>query len=542
MTAAKKIMTAAVLAVLAFALCIAFAACGDDKPSGGGSTNTGGSRPTQDVDPYVTAVTVTRNPYKSEYLTGEKIDLNGLKFDATWILDGEEEVIDMVAADLDGYTPGRNDILTTDMTKVECVIGGFTFEIAITVSEQQADTPIADEYAPLVISREVSTNSTTSLKKNGADAEEDIVYGHRIYSAENLTSYALRGGKGTRLIIKGGGLTGDGTAKRIKVHYIFKNGGSSAFTFRYYYNNDGEIGCTPMIRLAAGEVRTTDFVVDMSEAGTSQPWADIQLGLDYYNDGEIIVGGYIAEEFTGDTRELSLENACFADGTTAKMLSEGDPLPETELAEEGKEFLGWYDATDPGNRYFADENGDVDFSMPARDTRLAPIVRMTEYADVSLKPRKTSSGSVPEVYYADNNKTAAGEADYSSDGYSETNVLYTLYAAENGTDIVSGCGNHLGNNFERDRLVRLTVTWKSGGALSFRHWIDFKSNDRYVRALSEAVLTVSGDSPSASAYFVIPKDYTVNENNEAGFHMQLLEELTENTSFEMTCEYAYISE
>ena len=542
MKTAKKLAMTFVIALTLLVLAVTLTACGESGGNNGGADKPQGGRPTQDVDPYVKAVEIVDMPYKTEYLTGDKVDLSGLKFNATWILDGEEEVIEMVAADLDGYTPGRNDALTTDNTEVECVIGGYTFTIAITVSEQQADTPIADEYTPLVISKEVSPNSSASLKNNGQAATEDIVYNHRIYAAENLTSFDLRGGKGTRLIVKGGGLTGDNTAKRVKVHYIFKNGGNSEFTFRYYYDNNGEIGYTPMIRLEAGEVRTVEFVVDMSGTGTSQPWTNIQIGLDYYKDGKIIVGGYEVEEFVGGTYELALDGATFADGTTEKMLAPGDTLPETVLAAAGKEFLGWYDVTDPGKRYFADAEGNIEFSMPEDDIRLAPIVRMTEYANVSLKPRTTSGGSVPEVYYANNNKEAAGSANYSSYGYSETNVLYTLNAAASGTDIVSGCGNHLGNNFKQDRLVKLTVTWKSGGAVSFRHWIDFKEDDQYVRALSDVTLTVSSENQTATAYFVVPKDYSVNENNEAGFHMQLLEELTEETSFAMTCEYAYITE
>ena len=545
MKTAKKIMTAVVLAVISFALCVAFVACGKTETTGGGQTNTGGGRPTQDVDPYVTAVSVTREPYKTEYLSGEKVDLDGLKFDATWMLDGEEEVIDMVAADLDGYTPGRNDALTTDVTKVECVIGGFTFEIAITVTEQQADTPAADEFAPLAISTKVSGDSTTDVKSDGSVYGTDIVYGHRIYDGSNLYEFAVDGKIDSSLRIQGGGLSGKrAESARTKVHYIFSNTGSANVAFRYYYEADGMSGSTtPTIRLRPGETTTIDFVVDTDKIEESvSPWVTLRLA-DNANNARLTIGAYEVCELEAGSYELALDGAEFADGTTEKLLAPGDPLPETALADEGKEVLGWYDVTDPGNRYPIGVDGEIAFTMPEDDVRLAPIVRLTEYASASLKPRKTSGGSVPEVYYADDTKTEAGKANYSTDGYTETKVLYTLYAADGDSDIVSGCGNHIGNNFDRDRVVKLTVTWKSGDTLSFRHWLDYEYNNEFVRAMTEDDITVGADNTTAVVYFIVTRDYVVNNvNGETSFHMQLLGDLTQETSFEMTCEYAYISE
>lgn len=545
MKTVKKLAMMLVIAATLLVLAVTLAACGESGGSSGGTDKPQGGRPTQDVDPYVKAVEIVNLPYKTEYLTGEKTDLSGLKFNATWILDGEEEVIEMVAADLDGYTPGRNDALTTDITEVECIIGGYTFSIAITVSEQQADIPVTDMYTPLRMETTVSGSSTTNVKNNGRVYGTDIVYDHVIYDGSGLYEYDVDGKIDSQLRIQGNYLYGKQERNvRTKVHYLFSNTGSGTIAFRYYYEMSGINGMTtPTIRLDSGETVTIEFVVDTDKyAESTRPWVVVRLA-DNASAGKLVIGAYEMCEFDAGTYELALDGATFADGTTEKMLAAGEGLPDIAPLGENKELIGWYDVTDPGNRYIAGEGGAINFTMPEDDLRLAPIVRKTEYADVSLKPRTTSGGKVPEVYIANNTSEAGGTANYSTDGYSETNVLYTLYAAAAGTDIVSGCGNHIGNNFERDRVVKLTVTWKSGGNVSFTHWLDYEFNNEYVRAMTTADITVSEDAPTAVVYYVVTRDYVVNNSNtEAGFHMRLIEELTEDTSFEMTCEYAYISD
>ena len=110
---------------------IAFFGFGCAKTPGGDSSSSSGDKKTNN-DPFVTAVEITSKPEKTEYFAGEKFSPRGLKFNATWNIDGEVEIIDMTYSDCESYTH-KGEGLTKDVSKITFTIGGFNFDVPITV-------------------------------------------------------------------------------------------------------------------------------------------------------------------------------------------------------------------------------------------------------------------------------------------------------------------------------------------------------------------------------------------------------------------------
>ena len=76
MKTAKKLAMTFVIALTLLVLAVTLTACGESGGNNGGADKPQGGRPTQDVDPYVKAVEIVDMPYKTEYLTGDKVDLS----------------------------------------------------------------------------------------------------------------------------------------------------------------------------------------------------------------------------------------------------------------------------------------------------------------------------------------------------------------------------------------------------------------------------------------------------------------------------------
>lgn len=89
-----------------------------------------------DRDPFVKSVTIISQPKKTTYFEGDYFEPKGLVFNAVWDIDGEEELIeDMTSSDCDSFSH-KNIPLKKEDTKVTYTIGGFSFDISITVNEK----------------------------------------------------------------------------------------------------------------------------------------------------------------------------------------------------------------------------------------------------------------------------------------------------------------------------------------------------------------------------------------------------------------------
>ena len=89
-----------------------------------------------DRDPFVKSIEIVSLPKKTSYFSGDIFEPRGLVFDAIWDIDGEEELVeDMTASDCDSYTL-KNTPLTVNDSKVTFTIGGFNFDIDISVKEK----------------------------------------------------------------------------------------------------------------------------------------------------------------------------------------------------------------------------------------------------------------------------------------------------------------------------------------------------------------------------------------------------------------------
>lgn len=557
-----KIIIGLLLAGLCFALCLPLAACGNTSGNGGGNGGGGtdGSGLPTGLDPYVLSVEITHMPHKTAYIAGEKFSPFGLAFNSKWNVDGEEIVIDMNYSDCDSYTP-REEPLTTEHTKVVFTLEGFEFEVPITVEAGQPDLPIEDlGYRKLAISTNVDGGSSSSIKEKGRyDPEATIVYGHAIY--KGITTFKVAGNLENKpryrtLNIQGGGLAGtkpytdaegltvtpDGYGKRTKVHYLFKNVGKNPVTFRLYYDSNGSIGASKIMRLTADEVTATEFIVETDKApgNKSDPWLKVEL-LANTNETSLAIAGYDAGKLATGVYELALENAALSDGTTAVDLAEGAALPEgiAFAKKTGDTFMGWYNVYDPAEKWLADTEGKVNFKMPAHDLLLRPLITTTGYQAVSLKPRTTGGGKRPEIHNNKDNE-ARGEADYTSDGFSEEKVKYTIYRQEKGYKVFSGNGNHFGNEDGYDRLFKLTFRRVSGD-IDFRYWVDFNYEKYLVKSLTSVEVRLNEAHDRAEVYIVIPKGLPVNGNNEANFCMELLESMSGNAVFVAECGFAKLA-
>ena len=189
-----------ILAALVLALTLAFSAtaCGESDPEGGG-----GKLPAND-DPYCIAVEITSMPTKLAYKEGDIFDPKGLKFDATFMIDGKEEVIeDMTYADCD-YTH-KGEALTLDVTSIEfdCFTYKFSIDITVEPSAYKSLKVNAEKIPANVLAG--STVDLTALSVSGvySNNEEVVLDAGSYVLKDNGTEvtpsafYALSEGKHT---------------------------------------------------------------------------------------------------------------------------------------------------------------------------------------------------------------------------------------------------------------------------------------------------------------------------------------------------------
>jgi hypothetical protein len=204
----KKSFKKAALCVLSAIFCLScmfivtgcefslFSASSSVETSGGGSTLK------KNNEPYVTEVKITSMPEKTEYLAGEKFSPKGLKFNAVWVLDGENETIDMTYADCESYTH-KGEALTADIEKIVFTIGGYDFEVNITVTDRnfvklnlQGDVLNTDWF----VGTQLDLTQIQVTAENGAGETETIALENCVLSeageeVSNPATYVLEKGK-----------------------------------------------------------------------------------------------------------------------------------------------------------------------------------------------------------------------------------------------------------------------------------------------------------------------------------------------------------
>ena len=270
--------------------------------------------------------------------------------------------------------------------------------------------------------------------------------------------------------------------------------------------------------------------------------------LDNANETSFAVAVYYIGIIENGKYDLSIENGEFGDGVTSVIREKGAALPAGTISSVRGTLMGWYNALDPSEKWYADGDGNVDFAMPEHDVVLSPMSVTTDFQSVAVKPRETSGGKRPEVH---NGKLAKmGEADYTSEGYSDTKVKYTVYSSYEedgvtkptvaGSPVIGGCGSHFGDDNDYDRLFKLTFTHVSG-AIDFDYWIDIEYEKYMVKRLTTARGTLDAQNASVTVYLVIPKGFKVYGSGGSNFHIDPLADLTENAVFTIECAWARLA-
>ena len=122
----KRAFSVFLVFMLALAFVFSAFACGDEpeKPD---------PPATGEKDPYCIKVDITSAPDKLVYNEGEIFDPVGLKFDATFVIDGKEEVIKGMSYSDCTYTH-KGELLTTDVESIEFECFTYKFSVDITVN------------------------------------------------------------------------------------------------------------------------------------------------------------------------------------------------------------------------------------------------------------------------------------------------------------------------------------------------------------------------------------------------------------------------
>lgn len=136
----KKLLHITVVIAALVCAAVFFAACGKaSDTTGGGSQQT--TPPVLD-EYFVTELTITKNPDKTEYFVGEEFDYTGMRLRAVW---NDNEVEEIGAYECDEIRV--SDKLTTDDTTVTFVYYGAEVTLDITVTEQAFDSLSVDTSA-----------------------------------------------------------------------------------------------------------------------------------------------------------------------------------------------------------------------------------------------------------------------------------------------------------------------------------------------------------------------------------------------------------
>ena len=165
--------------ILSFTLVFSFTACGEESGKGpidGNNPSGGGSE-----DPYCIGIEIKSEPQKLTYNAGEVFNPSGLVFDATFMIDGKEELITNMTYTDCTYTH-KGEALTADVTKIEFDCFTYKFSVAINV--------IAVDYTAIELSlnglpSDVFTGETidlTQLQVKALTAD-----GETVLSADSYT-------------------------------------------------------------------------------------------------------------------------------------------------------------------------------------------------------------------------------------------------------------------------------------------------------------------------------------------------------------------
>ena len=119
-----KILSFLLALVMSFAIWLPLTAC-SDTPSPDSPTE-------RNKDPYVKSVEILSYPNKTEYYEGEIFQPAGLKFNATWVIEGKEKVIKLTYGTCQGWTH-KNEPLTPDVDKITFTIYGCSFDVPVSV-------------------------------------------------------------------------------------------------------------------------------------------------------------------------------------------------------------------------------------------------------------------------------------------------------------------------------------------------------------------------------------------------------------------------
>lgn len=382
-----------ILAALVLALTLAFSAtaCGESDPEGNG----GGKLPTND-DPYCIAVEITSMPTKLAYKEGDIFDPKGLKFDATFMIDGKEEVIeDMTYADCD-YTH-KGEALTLDVTSIEFDCFTYKFSIDITVEP----------------------SAYKSLKINSEKIPANVIAG----STVDLTLLSVSGvySNNEEVVLDAGS-------------YVLKDNGTEVTPSAFYALSEGKHTFTvEFLELSQSFELTawnkSDLTVSGLEIDTSALGASFVV-QDYVNLDKIKVSRtYTADGGVTVTEEVSKWTITKADGSAITNAT------SYQLLEQEETFKVTADGTE----------GTFKITATYYDT-MEIVLRDGSEENVATKNSNFATAYMVRLSIS------------GSDKYTEVNpAQYTISATRNGTPVE---GATVENVFSEAGEVVVTVTYR----------------------------------------------------------------------------------
>ena len=414
------------------------------------------------------------------------------------------------------HVPDSLDWGKTDQTCSDC--GYILHEKLFTAIE---------ELQQITISKNMSGSSTVTTRQAGnytINTETGDISGN---------FYNFTGTVGQYIIITGGGITGTGAGTPRAVYGMyFKNYGESAFTFKYYLENNKAIpATTEMITLQPGELRYVEMVANVNTF-TSTPYSRIELGADA-TDAKLALAGFKVGTLADGAFKLSLpQNMTFSDGTTEKYVTTalGNELLATLEFTVPQGALGFYNEFD-NSFWLADEGGKVTPVMSG-DAALSPLTATGEWTAKKVQPRATgaSNGNAITVSNGiDPSGTGAGTVSTAGEGGdTETCVLYSVNAQNAGVNVVAGCGSFLSKSTSL-RLAKITVT-RVLGEIKFKHYV---GNIGAGTALTTFDANLNAGNDVVEYCFLIPANLDMGDSKHVIFN--ILEDMQDSASFTMQC-------
>lgn len=270
----KRLLTVALVCVIAATFCVALTACGDDEPAG---------------ERTVASISVSKRPNKVEYNEGETFDPTGMELSVRY--EGDDAATEKVT---EGFTVDKTGPLTPDDTKVTVSYGGKTAVLNITVTANTATLEIVTLPDKLDYTSDKKTDLTgISVKASFASGKTETLDADDLDAklTDDVVTVSYKGGSAA-FTVKTGSQTNNviGTQE----WYSSTNEASLFGTWDNATAGDEDYAKLPAVDSEAGTVTFTDetyarllmFRVKYTMDGVQKEDTNIAAKVDDTVDGQ----------------------------------------------------------------------------------------------------------------------------------------------------------------------------------------------------------------------------------------------------------------